>query len=31
MIKAGGRIIFSEIDKHIKLLKATGYVMYQQV
>ena len=31
LIKAGGRIIRSEIHKLIKLLKATGYVMHQQV
>ena len=31
LIKAGGRIIRSEIHKHIKLLKVTGYMMHQQV
>jgi hypothetical protein len=31
VIKAGGRIIRSDIHKHIKLYKATGYVMHQQV
>ena len=31
MIKAGGRIICSEIHKLIKLLKPNGYMMHHQV
>ena len=31
LIKAGGRIILSEIHKLTKLLKAIGYVMHQHV